>query len=1452
VKYEASGEGHIDIVRMLLSYGADVNSGENNNRALSTALKKGHIDIVRMLLAYGAEIKYDDRTAYQSSASAFEEALTEHGNLAIVNLLLGPNSARDDILSTDPAAFREILRQHGILSEDKRVIWTFEPSNKLDVGYLLQNRPCWRHHENQLAQASSAEKRVCILSDWRWLYLELITPEMRALRVLLARECIVKTLADIIDTPVNQQLLPPHTKETIFKILARSGKALDQYVVLNYPLMQKLMQAVNPNGIKPTTLQFPYSIEEQTFKKILLASNPATLTHISLGSLTETIIQDLNRYCPELTGLKLFTCENSDWALLKKLKNWGTLTRLDVSGTRITRLPPLSTEMQGLNLSHCQWLPPEEIKKIDNRYKKLQRLDVAWTQLDDIKQLPESIQELDISETKVPYDDNCDVSGQLLNPLKRSNLLELNVQGTSMQSSKIQSPQLRKLSERTRFHPLKEFYSRYPKLHELTLHWTLLPNSDYPSFNKLHTLNLLHCRCTKNFLEPLETQFPNLTELMWVIDKHSCCTFTLKHSTLRVLKLLNVEESNIDFSSSSLPQLETLDLSHSYLNRYFLKAFKNLASLHTQCPKLRNLRLRYCTFYDEKYLLELPQSLRLLDITGANVSSEIRNQLGKTHSNLIIVDDNNEKPMELAATPLSDAYYALHGKKINGIIKPTPSSYQSSNISSTGATNATNIGSAYSRFDYQTKMDPEIILPATKYFKDKTPFRDYRINVYDTIELKEEEFYLSRGDLSDLQLMPIKRVNSQDLETLAHQNQARLAAVPMALRPGEVKPLPTRYWYDSITASDSKNIDIFWSPSKCQYYVTLAKHVDSTVRVHVQYVVQENRPFIEKKLQQSPPPKPSKLPKELYTAMDALFSVLPEVDTEFSIYQHETSSFLKEFLQDIQKIRHHNSNDYQSQIECIIKHCEKLDNAGLSQTDYPLLEKLNIPPKFHNFFKQLFERKGSCRHSARMFMVLCAYYSIPCRVVKNNCHQFPEVWNGNEWGSIELGGQTVKLQIEKFQFKQRELQTQITLDYLSLPLGDTTATPKTKPQKTVPIRTHRFGKTQEVITLATFFKQSRHMNPEQYHDYLNYFTQQRVSFNQNSSATDVLKSLLHRSNKPYLLQLPTDENAALRLYHALPRNSQAIYIDNPEEMDALYELLQTDPEKGYDFVSGPLKNMFDDKNQPSIVVINFAKFSAAQIATYKSMLDELPTFRQSSLSQKVQIIACVNDNTLASEAFYSRFSLDNTVLWPTSCVFPPLPQLPKTTDPTSTHKLTEIDLYQGEDWRARLVGQLQPNGHQYHFKKGALITALETHQPGIIIQDPPLDDRAYQLFCYRLQKERVFYANGKKYTLPDDFKIYHRTAIPTKTNLINIQPWQDTLALPGEVHWLNRENFYQYFEQIKINNVDKTVSYHPGILKTINPAKGALRISSDLSASEYRRLCDALDKHKKRGLAVYW
>ena len=88
----ASENGHLDVVKVLLAYGADVHA---NNGALWLASRGGHLAVVEVLLARGANVHADNDRALSGAS--------RNGHLAVVEVLLAHGA---DVHADDDCALR--------------------------------------------------------------------------------------------------------------------------------------------------------------------------------------------------------------------------------------------------------------------------------------------------------------------------------------------------------------------------------------------------------------------------------------------------------------------------------------------------------------------------------------------------------------------------------------------------------------------------------------------------------------------------------------------------------------------------------------------------------------------------------------------------------------------------------------------------------------------------------------------------------------------------------------------------------------------------------------------------------------------------------------------------------------------------------------------------------------------------------------------------------------------------------------------------------------------------------------------------------------------------------------------------------------------------------------------------------------------------------------------------
>lgn len=82
----ASSEGHIEIVKILLDHGADVNYPDYGFRPLQEAFLRGHKEVVQMLLDHGADV--NPLGYFRCFARAPLVLASTYGHKEVVQMLL--------------------------------------------------------------------------------------------------------------------------------------------------------------------------------------------------------------------------------------------------------------------------------------------------------------------------------------------------------------------------------------------------------------------------------------------------------------------------------------------------------------------------------------------------------------------------------------------------------------------------------------------------------------------------------------------------------------------------------------------------------------------------------------------------------------------------------------------------------------------------------------------------------------------------------------------------------------------------------------------------------------------------------------------------------------------------------------------------------------------------------------------------------------------------------------------------------------------------------------------------------------------------------------------------------------------------------------------------------------------------------------------------------------------
>lgn len=144
ILYSSMEGGNVDLVKFLISKGANINATQNSSFYLMNAVKSGHLNIVKYLLANNIDIHKTNHVG----DTAFYIALKKH-DLQILKELLKYNvgisnefyHALNDKNYNEADTIIELgIKINDLYYNEKPIVWSFIEKNKIDaIMYMLDN-----------------------------------------------------------------------------------------------------------------------------------------------------------------------------------------------------------------------------------------------------------------------------------------------------------------------------------------------------------------------------------------------------------------------------------------------------------------------------------------------------------------------------------------------------------------------------------------------------------------------------------------------------------------------------------------------------------------------------------------------------------------------------------------------------------------------------------------------------------------------------------------------------------------------------------------------------------------------------------------------------------------------------------------------------------------------------------------------------------------------------------------------------------------------------------------------------------------------------------------------------------------------------------------------------------------------------------------------------------------
>jgi hypothetical protein len=452
-------------------------------------------------------------------------------------------------------------------------------------------------------------------------------------------------------------------------------------------------------------------------------------------------------------------------------------------------------------------------------------------------------------------------------------------------------------------------------------------------------------------------------------------------------------------------------------------------------------------------------------------------------------------------------------------------------------------------------------------------------------------------------------------------------------------------------------------------------------------------------------------------------------------------------------------------------------------------------------FATIRERKGACRHSSEAFMVLAQLIDVPARINVNE-NQVPD--HHFRWHKIDLGGSPV---VDK------------TPDHLrNNPLDNLAIS---SPQEDMP--------EPDVMDVkqSTVFK--------------NYYSEfkKRAEF-PDISLADLFQPHAHNVLlKLSVNQTPFSVNQMITQYlKSINQQQDYCYIDNPKDFSLYFSARRLVDNRMIKVEDGPLVALI---KTGGTILVNWDKFSENEMMNYKSILDDKPRLFGRPVTKQLKVISLSTSQTNSS-IFATR-----TKAYHLSS--PSLPMAPMLFDHHQA-KIT-VSVSASHNWREKLYGKFVYQGNEKIIYPGPLHQAILSGQ-SIVIENPPVNDSAYDLMVHRALVERKFFFNGKFITVPEQFDIIHTyapmTTLQPSNVIIEYEPVTNKSFYPQPIY-IAMHNLHECIEILKIEGGQAT-TIQGGLCSTYDPGKHVFYITGDITQLGWHQLAGTMKAYPNKQFTV--
>jgi len=462
-------------------------------------------------------------------------------------------------------------------------------------------------------------------------------------------------------------------------------------------------------------------------------------------------------------------------------------------------------------------------------------------------------------------------------------------------------------------------------------------------------------------------------------------------------------------------------------------------------------------------------------------------------------------------------------------------------------------------------------------------------------------------------------------------------------------------------------------------------------------------------------------------------------------------------------------------------------------------------PNSNSHLKQICElirhRQGECRHNSYAFCLLSRLMQVNSRIISNENHMFCEMLEAeNSWRRVDLGG---------------------------APVNDLTPEDvRLNPFESLENRSANNVESKDESE-SKVANSDRKISDAFSRRYDRRFKQKGENLSVNLSA---LKKLFHPVIELQPGQTAFDINAAI-IKDGIKLNpnflDNYLYIDNPFEFNAYFDTFYLQDNR-FQTKPGLLRKLMQEGGT---LVVNWSNFSADEIANYKAILDKKPRLFNEPISPELKIIG-ISDGEKACSAFFTRAQ---------SVSF----EVPKLTisEPEEINAL-RVDLYHSHKWRELLYGKIRYAGKQTFMLPGILLEAIKSNRP-IVIENPPVNDRDFDLLMHRLTVENRILFNGEFIKVGENVRVKQVNIARPKIIYPNIKIMhapKDSLFAYPHPHFLNMQNSHECLEQLVIHENGEAENI-AGKIAQYDARQHVFYVTSHINQSEWAQLEDEIKKY---------